>query len=331
MRFSAKINFITLLFALIGTHAHLQAQKVYPVWENNDSQGLIAQIEDRLVTFEDVRRELAPLVDRVQKETQSRSEFESRMTELYREVIQSFVDREIILKAFKKKEYNFPSSYVDDEYNRMLIEDFNNDRSAFIRQLESQGKNKREFRTELRESMIISVMRGKISKEQSGISPERIENYYIANKVQFFQEEAIKMRLILLRPSPTTTVEDNLKLAQSIIENVRSGGSFAENAMKHSQDTRKSKGGDWGWMQRAGLREDLSNAAFALREKEISEPVVLKDQVFLIYVDEKKPEAIQPLNWVNEQIETLITNQLSRQAQTAWLERLRKDAYIRYF
>ena len=71
--------------------------------------------------------------------------------------------------------------------------------------------------------------------------------------------------------------------------------------------------------------------AFDLDIEQYSEPIQLGGQVFIMQVEDRREEGIQPLLEVRERIENILVDQLARQAQQRWLERLRRDAYIKYF
>ncbi|HKJ91216.1 MAG TPA: peptidylprolyl isomerase, partial [Oceanipulchritudo sp.] len=100
---------------------------------------------------------------------------------------------------------------------------------------------------------------------------------------------------------------------------------------KYSQDSRRERGGDWGWIQRPDLKDELSAVAFSLDKEEFSDPVELGEQIFILYAADKRDEGIQPINEVRDRIEEILASQLARQAQQQWLERLRREAYIRYY
>ena len=116
-----------------------------------------------------------------------------------------------------------------------------------------------------------------------------------------------------------------------IYEELGNGVSFDEVARQYSQDSRRDRGGDWGWIQRPDLKDELSAVAFALEEGEFSDPVELGDQIFILFAEEKREEGIQPINQVRDRIEEILASQLARQAQEQWIERLRREAYIRYY
>ena len=48
-------------------------------------------------------------------------------------------------------------------------------------------------------------------------------------------------------------------------------------------------------------------------------------------MENKKDETIQPLSKVRDKIEGIIVNQIARYAHKVWIERLRRDAYVKYF
>ena len=325
---------LTTLFTclLIGfTAATATAQTVHNIWDPPFRQGIAAEVENKVITFEELRREMSPLIPRIREASRSRAEFTKRMEELYLEVLQSLIDRVLIVKDFGKKEFNLPQTYIENEFDRILIEDFENDRARFLKYLEEQGKNVREFRLELRDRIVVSVMRSQKRKSQSQISPERIEQFYNENKINFYEEEAIKLRIIMLRPIADENPDQMRQTIERIYADLEADKPFEEVASKYSQDSRRDRGGDWGWIQRPDLKDELSAVAFNLETGQYSETVTLGDQIFVLFVEDKREEGIQPINEVRDRIEEILASQLARQSQEQWIERLRREAYIRYY
>ena len=323
-------TFLTVLIhAALATTA--SAQQAHNIWDPPFRQGIAAEVENTMITFEELRREMMPLIPRIRESARSRAEFTARMEEMYFEVLQNLIDRVLIVEEFREKEFNLPQSYVENEFDRILIEDFENDRARFLEYLESQGKNVREFRRELRERIVVSVMRSEKRKSQSQISPERIEQFYNENKINFYEEEAVKLRLIMLKPLADENSDQMRQTQDLIYQELDEGVEFSEVAMKYSQDSRRERGGDWGWIQRPDLKDELSAIAFTLEKGQHSDPVTLTNQIFILFAEDKREEGIQPINEVRDRIEEILASQLARQAQQQWIERLRREAYIRYY
>lgn len=319
------------LFTLLLVAVTAPAQTVHNIWEPPFKQGIAAKVEDQIITFEELRRELAPLIPRARSNARTEEEFQEQMGELYQEVLQNLIDRVLIVKAFYDKEYQLPQTFVENEFDRILVEEFENDRSRFLEHLENQGQTAREFRRDLAQRIIVSVMRGQMRATEAEVSPERIEQFYNENKIHFFEEERVYLRLIMLKPIADESPDLLRQNAERVMKELDQGRPFESVAREYSQDSRKDRGGDWGWINRSDLREELSDIAFALEPGEYSEPVAMGSQIFILYVEEKSDEGIQPLDAVRDTIENILVGQLRRQAQRQWLERLRRDAFIKYY
>jgi peptidyl-prolyl cis-trans isomerase SurA len=325
------MKYILTIAASLALVSSSFGQIVHNIWETPITQGIAAEVEGRMITFEQVRSEMATLIPHIQQESRTKEEFEKKMGDLYVETVQSMVDRYLIVKDFEEKKYNFPNSVIDNEYDRMMVEDFNNDRVLFHKHLDAIGMNQREFRQDLRERYIMMGMRSSQKKSESEISPERIEKYYNENKSEFFREESIHLRLIMLRPIGDETSDLMRQQVENIKNELNTGKSFEEVARKYSQDSRKSRGGDWGWVTRGDLNSDLAETAFSLKSGHYSDPITIGKQIFVLYVEDHRPEGIQPLVDVRDVIENHLATEKSRLVQQAWIERLRQKAFIKYY
>ena len=328
----ANHSLILCVVSTVAFIAPLAAQIVHNIWEAPFKHGIAAVVEDRIITYEEIRRQMAPLIGRIQQDSRSAAEFQRNMEELYLEVLQSLVDKILVIKDFQSEEERvIPRSYIENEYDRILIEDFGNDRRKFLESLRKEGKNPREFRKDLEEQIIVSVMNQQMRKSQSEISPEKIESFYNQNKIHFYQEESVHLRLIMLKPFADESSDLLRQTADKVMAELDSEVSFAKVAESYSQDSRRKKGGDWGWINRPDLRDELSEVAFSLNTKTYSQPIPLGQQFYILYVEDRRDEGIQPLDEVRDRIENILAGKLARQAQKRWKERLRKNAFVKYY
>lgn len=328
-------NWISIIFVLtsIAISSHLIAKDDITVWEDPLANGIAASVEGKIITFSEIRREMAPIIPQVIRESRTRAELTENLNSLAKEILQNQIDRVLIVRDYAKQEkFKIPQSYVENSFDDSLISDFDSDRSRFLEYLRSQNMTIREYRKKLHEDIVVSVMRSQMRKSMSKISPEKIEQYYVENKIQFFQEEQVHLRQIVLRASSKDRLNVTLEKAKNIIYELENGARFADMATEYSEDTMAEKGGDWGWIERSDIRKELGDIAFNLEEEAFSkEPMVMGNHIFLLYVEEKKEEGIQPLEDVRELIENRIMSAISREAQRKWVNRLREDAYVKYY
>jgi peptidyl-prolyl cis-trans isomerase SurA len=237
----------------------------------------------------------------------------------------------IVKEFYKDEKRRVPASYIDNQLAETIITQFDGDRSKYLAYLRSRGISQKEYRRELEEDMIYNYMRQQQSKSGSTISPVRIEEYYKENKERFVQEDSVELRLIQITRKPEDTDESLRTKANSILAEIAAGADFADEARKYSQDARKSKGGDMGWLRRADLRKEFSDVIFNLKKGERSEPLIMPEGAFLFKVEDRKFAGTLPIDEVRPDIERALVQQGSRKATERWLEKLRRNAYVKHF
>lgn len=297
------------------------------------ANGIVAVAEDKIITVADVSREISPLLPGLQREgIRNEQEYNAKIEALQDSVIQDLIDRVLIIKEFKKDEKkHIPEAIVDAEIARMQSEQFDNDRSKFLAYLRARGTTLREFRREQEDEIIYRYMQGQQRKSQSVISPVKIETFYNENKDRFYREDEVHLRLIQLTRTEGDTDASLLAAANDILTKLKTGTSFEDLAKEYSKDARKSKGGDWGWLKRSDFKKEFSDPAFALKKGESSQPVMLPEGCFLLFAEDRKFAGIQAIDEVRDQIERILVTQMSRSGQERWLERLRRNGYIKHY
>jgi len=293
--------------------------------------GIAAVAEGQIITVEELRRELEPIIPRLRVESRNAQEFAQRLDKLSREVLQNMIDRIIIVKAAEEKGLLIPQSYIDQEYDDVISRDFEGDRSRFLEYLRNRGETARDFRKSIYERVVVNFMRQENRRSQSEISPERIEEFYIKNKIRFYQPEALHLRQIILRPIADEGLVPLRQTARQIRSELEAGGNFGDIARKYSQDDMSRRGGDWGWIKREDIRKELSDAAFALKPGQFSQPIELNNTIFILYAEDKREEMIQPISQVRDIIEDVLVGEIARETQERWLQDMRNESYIRYY
>jgi len=296
------------------------------------ANGVVAVAEDKVITVDDLRREIAPRVPALQRSARNEKEFNERLEALQDEIIQEMIDRVLIVKEFKKDEKRqVPSSYINNAIAEEQIRRFDGDRAKFLSYLRSSGLTYREYRMKVEDDMIHDYMRGQQRKNQNIVSPARVETFYNENKDRFFQDDQVRMRLLSLTRQPGDTDEQLIEGSNKIITRFKAGEKFEDLARELSQDAKRSKGGDWGWQPRADLKPEFSKPLFELQKGQITEPIIASEAVYVLYVEDRKFAGIPPLADVRDQIERILVNKMAQDAEQRWIERLRRNAYVKIY
>ena len=296
------------------------------------ANGIVAVAEEKIITVADVMQQIGPLLQQLRQEARSEKEFQEGLERLQDDTIQNLIDRVLIVKEFRKDEKRqIPAQYVDQEIANEQAERFEGDRSKFLAYLRAKGQTVREYRREVEENIIFQYMQGQQRKSASIVSPVRIETYYNENKDRFYQEDAVHLRLIQLTRTEGETDETLTQQANQILARFKAGEKFEDLAKEYSKDMRRAKGGDWDWQKRSDFRKEFSDVAFELKKGDASKPILLPEGAFILYAEDRKFAGIQPIDEVRDQIERILIQQMQRGTQEKWLERLRRNGYVKHY
>lgn len=296
------------------------------------ANGIVAVAEDKIITVADVMQHIGPLLNQLRREARNDQEYAEMVERLQDSTIQDLIDRVLIIKEFRKDEKrHIPASYVDNAIDDEISEQFEGNRSKYLAHLRSLGKTQLEYRRDKEEEIIYHYMQGQQQRSQSLVSPVRIETFYNENKDRFYREDEVHLRMIQFTRTEETTDESLKQAATLVAMRFKNGEKFEDLAKELSQGSNRSKGGDWGWMQRSAFKPEFSEAAFNLKKGEISEPILLPEGCYILFAEDRRYAGIKPLDDVRDEIERVLLAQMTRTNQERWLERLRRNGYIKYY
>ncbi|MGE9291259.1 MAG: peptidylprolyl isomerase, partial [Puniceicoccales bacterium] len=317
-----------LLLFLAGSILSAQ-EGVEQAWEPDRPNAIAAKVEGKIITVEQVRREMEPLLKQVARISANEREYNTNMQRLQRDVMQNLIDQILIVKEFNDKGMSIPKSYVEGEFNDVIQEDFSGERDRFLTYLRSQDKTVRDFRDELQDKIIVQVMKQQMRRNQAEISPQMIKEFYEENLSQFQRNKEIKLFQITLNPSADG---DSVEvLSETVLEKLDAGEPFQAIAREMSMDGLARRGGSLGWVEKSDLRRELSEIVFQLNEGDVSDPIPFNNSILFFYVEIVREPGAIPLSEVRSTIEQMLSDQIAREAQENWLQRLREKAYIEYF
>ena len=296
------------------------------------ANGVAAVVENKVITVDDIRKEIAPLLPQLQRDARNEEDFNKRLESVQDSIIQELIDRVLIINEFRKDEKKqIPPGFIDSRIADIQSQQFDNDRSKFLGFLRARGTTLRQYRIEVEDDIIYSYMRQQQRKSQSIVSPVRIETYYEENKERFQQEDSVHLRLIQLNGASDESEAQLLTRAMEVIGRFQRGEDFSELAKEYSEDSRRSKGGDWGWQKRSDLKKEFSSPLFNLDKGEITDPVLTSDGCFLLFAEDRKYAGIQPIDQVRDTIERILIQRMSSVSEERWLERLRRNGYVKHY
>jgi len=294
--------------------------------------GVAAVVNADVITFSQVE-ELSGPQERTLREQYTGVDLIDKIKEARLSALNDLINRQLIVQEFKKKEYTMPEYVVDDQVQNIIKEEFGGDRQAFLRTLNAQGYTLAKFRQMQRDKVIVGAMRQNNVKGNFEATPQEVQAYYEANKQDFVTPEQLKLRMIVLNADPldTNSADSMSKTADEIRDKIKAGADFATMAKTYSMDGTAASGGDWGYVDRKTLNQQLTDIAFALSPGQVSQVVRIGDSFYILYCESKKDSGIIPLTEVQSGIEKKLEQAQRQKATQRWIDGLREKAYIKIY
>ena len=308
--------------------------------QDMNKNGVAAVVNNEAITLREVLRQTFPEEEDLRAQQQAgkitNDERKQRINARRKTVVDSLIEKRLIIQDYKKKGYNFPDYYFNLEEKKAIRERFGGDRQALAKTLEEDGTTLADWKTYIRETFIVQQMRQINAKRFITISPHMIEEYYQLHIRDFLQPDRVKLRMIYLSPESGPEVE---AVGKEVLGQVESGVDFAQLARKYSEYNRAGGGlfqDNGGWVERDGLKSELAEVAFQLRPGQASGLLSLPTAqgataYYILMVEEVRKATVTPLTSIRDQIESTLVAAESEKVQKEWIDRLKRDAYIERF
>jgi parvulin-like peptidyl-prolyl isomerase len=292
--------------------------------------GIKALVSDSVVTEFEVKQATAPAAELLFRQYRSSpGELEERYVAALNDNMEQLMVRQLLLYEYQQAGYSLPESIIDETIQSRIRERWG-DRRTLTKSLQSEGRTYESFRKKMRDQIIIDAMRAQFLGRDRFVSPRQIEDYYNEHLQDYALEPQIHLSMIVLNKLGGTN-DPVPALAAELLQKINTGESFGDLAATYSDGSQRRQRGDWGWVDRSVLREDLAEVAFSLEPGDVSEVIETDESCYIMRVEEVKGAHHTPLQEVQEDIERTLQAQDRTERQDKWIERLKGKTFIRYF
>lgn len=304
LRFSVAVIILILLTigsAFGGAQTTQSAQSASPAAKPvpADLPAVVARVDGESIT----RDELENAVRASERRAGSPVPPEQR-DEVFRGVLEQLIGYRVLGLEAQQRAIAVP----DDDLNTRLAElrqRFPTE-EAFTQAVTAQGLTPDTLRSAIRSDLQVARMIAAEVDSKIAVQPQEVSDFYAQHPQEFEQGERVRASHILVgvpADADAATRAQARAKAESLVREARGGQDFAALARENSQDGNASDGGDLGVFERGQMVPPFEQAAFTLKEGEISEVVETQFGYHVIKVAEHLPALTVPLDKVRDQIE----------------------------
>lgn len=162
-------------------------------------------------------------------------------------------------------------------------------------------------------------------------SPEQVKAYYDTNRELFTEPEKLRLHSILLAVDPSSPREAwdaALREGKSIVQRIRSGADFADQARLFSRDPSAENGGDMGYLHVGMMPDTLQAKIDTFKLGQVADPIEMLQGIGIFRLDERIPPKLQPYEAVSARATDLLIRERKEHAWRDFQAKLRANAKI---
>ena len=286
--------------------------------------GYAAVVSTNVITASQVMSYIQAEKDRASA-TLKGEELAERLRSLYDEGLERLIDKQLILEQYRSQGGQLPDHAVDDRINDIINRRFKGDYGEFQKALFDNGQTIDDFRAEIKEDLIISLMRRQEVNETVRVPLDEITKLYESRKEQYTIREQVNLQVIQFKPAPDPSYqpvkEENIRKLHA---RLKSGElEFAETARQFSEGFNAAEGGVMGWKDASDIRAEILDAVKGLPDGALGDPLRIGEETFLVRLIGRRPAGLRPLQDVMPELEAELFETRAREAYKAWTQRLR--------
>ena len=309
---------------------------------------IVASVNGEIITLRELDRRVEPLAS-----VNNITPGSPQMNELQHQLLQSMVDRILVMQEGKRQGVVISDRELDDAIKALMAER-NLTPTDLQRQIQEKGGTMAFFREDLRADIVRQRLLAKEVHSRVVVTDEEIVNYLKAQGYTGSSgaggsasdgpppEGAVRIRNIFLalpESAGENEVRARLQEAARIRSEIEGGLDFEKAAMKYSEDSNAAQGGDMGNIAWTDMNDRIRTALQGLRPGQVSQPIVVGPGVQLFQVVEREAPVKTPSKKDEETLQipaeekekvrqALMERKLQARFQE-WVQELRGRAYIK--
>jgi len=248
---------------------------------------------------------------------------------LKQKVLDQLIAQKLLLQEAKKRNIKVTKRELADGIKTVKSR-FPSDQ-MFLQELKKENLTEKQFEKQIEEQIMVLKLTEEVVKKNM-VKPtendarelfnkivklidkkdvklqgdEQDELKLLAQLVQRYFDEQVRVRHILIRVAPNASQKEKEEAKKKIMEiksRIDKGEDFTTLAQKFSEDPgSKDRGGDLGFIAKGDTVEEFEKAAFSLKEGQVSDIVETKYGYHIIKVIERKPKRTPDFEQIKEDL-----------------------------
>ena len=246
-------------------------------------------------------------------------------------VLRKLIEEKVILHEARRR--GFETS--EPEADKMIEEarkESGLSREEFEKEIVKEGMNRQRYRSIMKDRMTALKLLEADVDSKVVVTDKEIDNAYSADKQDFLISPArVEVKAIFLRlgeGATATEITDLKRKALRITSRLKDGDNFGALVNRYSDEPLKGKGGKLGEFKKGTLIPGLDKKAFSMKVGEISDPIWVREGVYILKLEGRTDDGFKPLGEVRQEIHKRLSSQHKERIFSEWVKVLWEKSSI---
>ena len=288
-----------------------------------------ATVNGKAITMSDYQAE----IDRLNRQISmtGRQPDEKEMQTLKQRILDNLIGRELLRQETVKRGIKADDAEVNAQLDAVKK---GTTPENFANSLKQMNMTEPELKDYFASQITIKKLVDKDLASKIVVTPEEVKAFYDGNLDVFKTPEMVRASHILVKVDKTASDEEKAKALEkikTIQKRIKSGEDFATVAKEVSDCPSKDNGGDLNFFHKGQMVAPFENAAFSMKQGEISDIVETEFGYHIIKLTDRKTAGTMSFDEVKSRIEQHLKNEKMSQEFPKYVETFKSKAKIEIF
>ncbi len=291
---------------------------------------VIAVVNDDVITQSEVDGMLRPLYEEYMRQYSGETVMKM-LAEAQEKILNQLIeDRLVYQQAVKQK---IQASENDIEKEMSYFRQRFGTQADLEKALKNENASLADLKERLKKQALIRKLQESEVRSKVIISPKEQEEYYAAHQADFSTKEQVRIKSLTIKKSGEARDKGIVdEAAQARLKALRdqalAGADFDKLIKENSEDKYSDDGGKGNWILRGQMIPAVDEVIFKIPEGQLTEIIETPIGYHVFKVAEHQKVVQRTYEQVREQIYEILFRKKIEEKFSAWMETLKKSAYI---
>lgn len=295
-----------------------------------------AIVKDKVVTVGDVMAAAGPAQARAAAVLQGNA-LATKLAEIYSEMREELIGAKLIQLEFESMGVTLPARAIEDHVNSVIQDRFHGDRAALLEALAQSRMTMDEWREQMRQQLIVQVMRGREIDSKIAISPIDVQRAYDADPAKYALPAAVRLEVVSIRSPKAGNAAEKEASREFYRKMLRTSYGKGDGALDLAELQKEFSALDVqhesaeGWLELGNLASEFQTALDGVAVGSMASPVVLGGRTFFLRVLERREVSSVALEEAAPGIERELRAKEQERLMKNWIAELKTKYHVQLF